>query len=275
MKEDINKVTASIVLYNSDFNEIKKLTLDIFKYQEEITLFLVDNSPENQLETLSLLHSNIQYIHLADNPGFGAGHNKAIEKAFEINSIYHFVINPDIVLIEDVFSPMLQYMEKENEVGMMMPKILNTDFTKQHLPKLLPSPSDIVLRKIKKPSSLYNKFIEKYELRFVDDEQVYEAPILSGCFTLFRTSVLKEVGLYDDDFFMYFEDWDISRRINSRCKTVIFQEVAVIHEYESGANKSKKLFKIFVNSAIHYFNKWGWFFDSERNEINKKTLKQF
>ena len=268
-------VSASIVLYKSNFNEIKKLTLDIFKYQENMLLYLVDNSPENQLHTLVELHPNIQYIHLPQNPGFGAGHNKAIEKAFETNSNYHFVINPDIVLIEDVFAPMLQYMEKENGVGMMMPKILNIDFTKQHLPKLLPSPSDILLRKIKKPTFLYSKFINKYELRFVDDKQIYEAPILSGCFTLFRTSVLKEKGLYDDEFFMYFEDWDISRRIHSDYKTIIFQQASVVHEYESGANKNKRLFKIFVKSAIHYFNKWGWIFDSERNRINKKTLQQF
>ena len=166
-------------------------------------------------------------------------------------------------------------MEKETEVGMAMPKILNTDMTKQNLPKLLPTPTDILLRKIKKPSFLYKTFIEKYELRFVDSNRVFEAPILSGCFTLFRTSVLKELGLYDDGFFMYFEDWDISRRINKKYKTIIFQQTSVIHEYEAGANKNKRLFKIFINSAIHYFNKWGWLFDSERKVINKKTLQQF
>ena len=269
------KVSASIVLYNSNFYEIEKLVLDIFKYRDNVNLFLVDNSPQNQLQKLEELHENIEYVHLKDNPGFGAGHNKAIQRALQLDSEYHFVINPDIILIEDVFTPMLSYMEKETEVGMAMPKILNTDMTKQNLPKLLPTPADILLRKIKKPSFLYKTFIEKYELRFVDSNRVFEAPVLSGCFTLFRTSVLKELGLYDDVFFMYFEDWDISRRINKKYKTIIFQQTSVIHEYESGANKNKRLFKIFINSAIHYFNKWGWLFDSERNIINKKTLQQF
>jgi hypothetical protein len=58
-------------------------------------------------------------------------------------------------------------------------------------------------------------------------------------------------------------------------KTIYFPKVSIVHGYESGANKDQRLFKIFVKSAIHYFNKWGWFFDSERNKINKKTLQQF
>ena len=85
----------------------------------------------------------------------------------------------------------------------------------------------------------------------------------------------KEVGVYDDRFFMYFEDWDLSRRMHQKYKTIYYPKVSVVHGYESGANKDKRLFKIFVKSAIYYFNKWGWFFDSERNKINKKTLQQF
>jgi GT2 family glycosyltransferase len=88
-------------------------------------------------------------------------------------------------------------------------------------------------------------------------------------------SAVKEVGVYDDRFFMYFEDWDISRRMHLKYKTIYFPKVSIVHGYESGANKDQRLFKIFVKSAIHYFNKWGWFFDSERNKINKKTLQQF
>jgi hypothetical protein len=81
--------------------------------------------------------------------------------------------------------------------------------------------------------------------------------------------------MYDDAYFMYFEDWDLSRRIHSRYKTIYFPKVSVYHGYESGANKSSKLFKIFVNSAITYFNKWGWLFDSEREKINNDALSQF
>ena len=74
---------------------------------------------------------------------------------------------------------------------------------------------------------------------------------------------------------MYFEDWDLSRRMHQYYKTVYFPKVSVYHEYESGANKNKKLFMIFIKSGIYYFNKWGWIFDKERIIINKKALNQF
>ena len=83
------------------------------------------------------------------------------------------------------------------------------------------------------------------------------------------------VGIFDDKFFMYFEDWDLSRRMHLHYKTLYYPIVSVYHGYDSGANKNLKLFKIFIKSAIHYFNKWGWFFDSQRNKVNKAVLDQF
>jgi GT2 family glycosyltransferase len=157
----------------------------------------------------------------------------------------------------------------------MMPQILNEDGSIQNLPKLLPSPFSILKRKIKKPTRMYQKFINEYELREVSKDLIYNAPVLSGCFTLLNLDAIKKVGMYDDAFFMYFEDWDLSRRIHQQYKTIYFPKVSVVHEYESGANKNPKLFKIFVNSAITYFNKWGWFFDSERKKVNKEALSQF
>ena len=66
---------------------------------------------------------------------------------------------------------------------------------------------------------------------------------------------IQEIGMYDDNYFMYFEDWDLSRRMHKKYKTIYYPLVSVYHGYESGANKSFKLFKIFIHSAITYFNK--------------------
>lgn len=237
-------------------------------------MFLVDNSPTDELKIL-VIDSRIEYIHNPANPGFGASHNVAIQKAMEMGVKYHFIVNPDIYFERDVITPMVEYMANDTTIGMMMPQILNEDGTVQNLPKLLPSPFSILWRKIKKPARAYQKFINEYELRNVPKDMIYNAPILSGCFTLLNLEALKKVGLYDDAYFMYFEDWDLSRRVHQHYKTIYFPLVSVYHGYESGANKSKKLFKIFVNSAITYFNKWGWFFDSERKKVNREALSQF
>lgn len=271
------KLSASIVLYKTD-PKILELAIATFlghTNDANRTLYLVDNSPTDQLRTIGDTDSRIVYISNPSNPGFGAAHNLALSLAIQSKNDYHFVINPDVSAKDDVVQTIVAYMEENKDVGMCMPRILNSDGSPQYLPKLLPSPYSIVMRKLKYPKKLYHQFIDSYELRKVESDKIYEAPVLSGCFTVFRVSALAEVGVYDDRFFMYFEDWDISRRMNRCYKTVYFPKASIFHDYESGANHNRRLLKIFIKSAIYYFNKWGWFFDKERKRINDLTLSQF
>lgn len=268
-------ITASIVLYETNSLELTKTIDSIFKNSVSLKLYLIDNSLIDTLRFFSKYDSRIVYIHNPSNPGFGASHNIAIQKSIEKGMQYHFIVNPDVYFDDDVISSMILYMQEDEKIGMMMPQILNIDGTIQNLPKLLPNPFSILWRKFKKPAKLYKKFIDNYELRNIPPRMIYDSPLLSGCFTLLNLSAVKKVGIYDDSFFMYFEDWDLSRRMHQHYRTIYYPVVSVYHGYDSGANKNSKLFKIFINSAITYFNKWGWFFDSERKIINKKALSQF
>ena len=269
------KITSSIVLYNNNIEMLQNAIDSLLRTNILYKLFLVDNSLSDNLRFLKNKDSRIFYIHNPSNPGFGAAHNIAIKKSIEVDSKYHFIVNPDIYFEGDVITPLVNYMKQNNDVGMVMPQILNLDSTMQNLPKLLPSPLGLLLRKLKRPNWYYNKFINKYELRFVNKEQIYNAPIISGCFTLINIKAIKEIGMYDDTYFMYFEDWDLSRRMHNKYKTIYFPKVSVYHEYNSGANSTFKLFRIFISSAITYFNKWGWIFDNSRKKINHNTLSQF
>lgn len=270
----MNYLSISIVLFNNEINIIRKTISSILVSDLEFRLYLIDNSPSDFLQILSI-DPRIEYINIPTNPGFGAAHNIAIKKAIEMGSKYHFIVNPDVYFESNVITTMIAAMKNDISIGMMMPQILNFDGSIQQLPKLLPSPLSILWRKIKWPKMQYSKFIAQYELRSVPHNIIYNAPILSGCFTLLNLKAIQEVGMYDDKFFMYFEDWDLSRRMHKKYKTIYFPQVSVYHGYESGANKSGKLFKIFIKSAITYFDKWGWFFDSERNKVNKAALAQF
>lgn len=268
-------ITASIVLFNTNAVELTKTVASIFNTVQNIKLYLIDNSPTDDLKSFEDLKYNIEYIHNPANPGFGAAHNVAIEKALLVGSCYHFIVNPDIYFTGDIITPMISYLQNHSTVGMLMPQILNFDGTIQNLPKLLPTPLSIVWRKVKKPNVFYQKFINRYELRNVPTNVIFNAPILSGCFTLLNLKAIQEIGLYDDAYFMYFEDWDLSRRMHQKYQTIYFPLVSVYHGYNSGANKNKALFKIFISSAITYFNKWGWFFDAEREKINTEAISQF
>jgi len=266
-------VHLSIVTYNSPLAELEKVYDSISLSKLKWTLFIIDNSPTDRLRDFFVNKNNVRYIFNNANIGFGAGHNIAIKESIKMGIQHHFIVNPDIYFNEDVITPMVNYAEVNSQVGMLMPEVLYPDKTVQYLPKLLPSPINILWRKLKVPKKAFERFIARYELRDVPREMVYTTPILSGCFTLLNIEAIKVIGGYDDKYFMYFEDWDLSRRIAKLFKTVYYPKVSVFHGYDSGANKNLKLFKIYVKSAIYYFNKWGWFFDAERKAINVNTLR--
>lgn len=268
-------ISLSIVTYKTSPEELNRVYRSIDLIDANWKLFIVDNSETNELGQLFVNDSRVKYIFNNSNLGFGRAHNIAIEKAILEGIKYHFIVNPDIYFLKDIACPMIRMIEKDDSIGMIMPKVLNDDGSIQFLPKLLPTPASLILRKLKKPRFYYDKFIRRYELRNVNENLTYNTPILSGCFTLLNLQAIKAIGSFDDSYFMYFEDWDLSRRMHKHYKTLYFPDVEVFHGYESGANKSPKLFKIFLTSAIYYFNKWGWFFDPERKVMNENTTMQF
>ena len=90
----------------------------------------------------------------------------------------------------------------------------------------------------------------------------------------FRCSVLEKTGIFDERFFMYPEDIDITRRIFSAgYRTVYYPEAEIIHNHMQGSYHNFRLFMIHIVNMIRYFNKWGWLFDGERKRINQKILE--
>jgi GT2 family glycosyltransferase len=89
-----------------------------------------------------------------------------------------------------------------------------------------------------------------------------------------RTEALKTVGKFDEQFFMYPEDIDLTRRIHEKFRTVFYPSTVVTHYHTQGSYFSVKLLLIHIVNMIKYFNKWGWFFDKNRRDTNKKVLQQ-
>lgn len=270
------KLSASIVLYNTKIEDLKKVIDSYFAYQAEKQLFLVDNSPSDVLKNVVAMYPNkeIHYIFNNANMGYGKAHNIAIRKSIEQGQLYHIILNPDIIIEKGALEKLTDYMEQHPEVGNIMPKIIYPNGELQYLCKLLPTPIDLIFRRfipVKKWKEAINK---KYELHSFGYDKIMNVPNLSGCFMFLRTEVLKQVGLFDENIFMYLEDIDLNRRIYSKYKTIYYPEATVIHEYQKESYKSKKLLKAHIKSAIYYFNKYGWFFDKERNNINGNVLRE-
>jgi len=267
-------ISASIVLYHNKKEQIEKAIKSFLDTNLKVKLYLVDNSSNNELQKLVKIDERIEYIFNNVNLGYGTAHNIAIRKSIDENIPYHIVLNPDIYFDDSVLKELYAYMEENKDIGNIMPKVLYPDGEIQYLTKLLPIPIDLIFRRFIPLKSWKEKRNDKYELRFIDYKGIVNIPSLSGCFMFLRTSVLKDVGLFDENIFMYLEDNDLNRRIHSKYKTIFYPKVSIYHEYEKESYVNKKLLVYHIKSAIYYFNKWGWFFDKERGEINSRCLKE-
>lgn len=272
--ENSFQVTATIVAYKNDVDELLLAINSFLNTKLSVRIYIIDNSPTDYLRKYLSYDNRIEYHFLNENNGFGAGHNKILGVPSKMGK-YHLVLNPDIQFNTNTIEALYEYMERNSNVGNVMPKVVYPDGNLQYLCKLLPTPLDWIGRLII-PFDFIKKHINNnFEMRFADYNQEMNVPYLSGCFMFLRKRVIEEIGLFDTGIFMYGEDTDLNRRIYQRYQTMYYPEVTIIHRHEKGSHKNFKLMWIHIKAAIYYFNKWGWFFDSERKEINKKSKHMY
>ncbi len=265
-------ITASVVTYFTPLDELKRLIDCVMRSSVEC-FYIVDNSQDEQIEKAVGGLERVVYIP-SENLGFGHGHNIAMRKAIEGGADYHAVINPDTYWDGDVIGSLTDFMDNNPGCGLVMPKVLYPNGDIQYLCKLLPTPMDLFGRRFIPIKAWHEKHDYKYELQWTGYDRVMNVPSLSGCFMFMRVSVLEQVGLFDERYFMYAEDLDLCRRIGVVAGTMYSPHVSIYHEYGKGSYKNKKLLKYHIQSVVKYFNKWGWFFDRYRREVNSKTLKE-
>ncbi len=211
--------------------------------------------------------SDIVFIPAKENIGFGKSINIAAKKA---RGEYFFIVNADILIEqEEAIEKLLSYMEKNSEVGMAGPKLLNVNNTIQQSCFRFYTPLTVICRRTALGKTFFGKKTLNYFLmKDIFDKGEITEPIpvdwLMGSAMLVRKSDLEKVGVFDEDFFMYFEDVDWARRFwESGLKVVYFPE-SVMYHYHFQSSKKKSLFdsllskyaRIHIKSALKYFIKY-------------------
>ena len=270
-KHSSKDLTASIVLYGHTAKEMAQLFLHLSKDVYRGDWAVVDNGGAAEAYALA---GSLGALCLSPkrNLGFGAAHNLALRELAPLGR-YHLFVNPDIRMEEGVVSELAAFMEAHPDVGSVMPRVLYPDGSEQRLCKRLPTAFDLFLRRFlgEIGKAVFPVRWSLYEMRDVDLTVTREVPSLSGCIMFVRTAALDAVGVFDERYFLYMEDLDLCRRIGSQYRTVFFPNVAVHHGYAKGSYANPRLLRYHLTSAIHYFNKWGWFRDPERKQLNQRT----
>ncbi|WP_396636208.1 glycosyltransferase [Maribacter sp. R77961] len=269
----MHKLTVSIVLYQTDFDEVQNVLNILGLSSLKPKIYLVDNSPNDELRS-KVAATDAQYIYTGKNVGFGAGHNLAINIAKDISE-YHLVLNADVDFDSSILEKIYSYMNENQEVGLVAPKIYNPDGSIQYSAKLLPTPANLIVRRFIPIRWLQKRLDNRYEFRFSNFNRIINVPYVMGCFMFINCEVFEKVSGFDERFFMYPEDIDLTRRIHKHARTIYYPKVSIVHSHGKGSYKDRKLLYYHVTSMIKYFNKWGWIFDKERKNVNKAILAQF
>jgi GT2 family glycosyltransferase len=271
----MSDITASVVLYKTPPAQILRLYECLANSSCRPYVYVIDNSPAPTTLPFEM-PPWITYIHSEANLGYGAGHNVALRQILG-SSKFHFVLNPDTSFAEGELEKMVTFITQHPDVGQLMPKVIYPDGSLQYLCKLIPTPADLLLRRfmIGPFKRLAQRQNQRFELRFTGYDRQMDVPYLSGCFMLFRTSALQQIGLFDERFFMYPEDIDITRRVNAQFRTLFFPGATIVHDHGRESYRNVRALWIHVRNLVKYFNKWGWFHDPARSQVNRAVLAQF
>jgi len=232
-----------------------------------IPIYLIDNSEVSELSLADFedyqrqagsLGVELRLLHGHGNIGYGAAHNLTINN---LDIGFHLMLNPDVVLDKRFLSEGVNYLIDHDDVALAVPMATHENGDRQFLCKRYPSVLTLFVRGFlpRNLHKLFTKRLASYEMRDLHDAQINkDIPIGSGCCMLSRSSMLKAVHGFDERYFLYFEDFDLSLRIRRHGRIVYLPTMKIIHGGGYAARKGLSHVRMFIRSAIRFFSIHGW-----------------
>jgi GT2 family glycosyltransferase len=258
---DCYTYSISVVMYGGA-QEAFSCIESLMRHSPKGTLLylIVNASPDGAMQTLQCgelgsLPENVICLPQKTNKGFGAGHNAALPL---LESRYHVVANPDVTINSDVLNAMGQWMDAHPDVAMTTPRFLNEDGTVQGVPRRRPALLPILARQL--GLSFLKKYDEHYTMRDMDMTKEQDVTFCSGAFFMIRTDVYKKIGGFDEKYFMYVEDADITQKVlrEGAARAVYLPFAAVTHRWDRAARRRLEPFLWQIRSMVRFFGKWGF-----------------
>lgn len=264
------RLTASLVVYNSDLalleQTLASLAAAAQRLGNPVTLRLVDNASAtayvSRLQPLvraagAAESLSIELIASPRNLGYGGGHNLGMADVGDI----HLVLNPDVCLAPEALAEGVERLRRDADTVLLSPFATGGDGEREYLCKRHPSVLVLLLRAFAPTLGwrLWPQRMASYQMSdSCDEQQEVDAPLVSGCFMLIRGSALRQVGGFDRRYFLYFEDFDLSRRLAACGRLVYFPRMRIVHHGGYAARKGVRHLSLFVRNGVRFFNQYGW-----------------
>mgnify|MGYP006386474953 FL=1 len=274
-----SSLQVSIVTFRPDWQLLerclRKLALAIGAARESgvlrtVHVALVDNSADRaiaakvvDLGRTRFADSGVQvsYVHGHQNIGYGAAHNLALHGS---GADYHLVLNPDVELAADALLNAVRWMNAHPDVGAIAPQVKRRDGTRDYLVKRKPAVLDLALRGFmpRVGRLLFRSRLDRYEMRDVIDadpeRDIVDVAAMSGACMLLRRKAVDQTGGFDPRFFLYFEDYDWTVRLNKVTRTAYVPSFEVVHHGGGASRKGMRHVGHFMKGGWRYYRKHGW-----------------
>lgn len=237
----MKKVAIVIVHYSGVRNttqclqSIEKLQITNYKLQ----IIVVDNNPKEQFTVdNSQLTDTVKIIKSNENLGFSGGNNVGIQYALDHKADYVLILNNDTIVHKNLINELLEVAESDEKIGIVVPKIYfakgyefhKDRYKKGELGKVIWYAGGIID---------WDNVVGKH--RGVDEvdngqyDQVEPTEFASGCCFLVKIEVFEKVGFFDEKYFLYYEDADLSMRINKAGHAIMYVPKAILWHKNAGA----------------------------------------
>lgn len=257
------EISIIIVNWNSGshlktcIDSIFKSTLFIFDFQ----VIIVDNNSTDNSLSIIKENENIHIIRNKKNIGFGAACNIGFKQS---NAKYKLLLNPDTKLFSDTIKNSIEFMDKNSQISVLGVKHIgfngNTAISCSRFPKVRNFLFDIFGLSKYFPNIFHSATLM---LDWDHENSAYVDQVM-GAYMFMRSTILETTGYMDDNFFVYFEDMDLSYRINKVGGKIFYNsEIKIIH-YGGGTSEAVKDYRLFysVKSRLKYSKKHFNVFDT-------------
>ncbi len=234
-------ITISVVSHGQG-KLVSALLADLARCCGVSSVILTQNIPEPEIAYPEYLRPRIRLIRNAQPKGFGSNHNQAFQHC---KTPLFAVLNPDIRLDCDPFPQLIEAL-KACRAGMVAPSVFTPDGTLEdsarHFPTL---------------SLLFGKLLGKGDGRVIFSGPTPQAvDWTAGMFMLFGSDVFRDVGGFDEDFFLYYEDVDMCVRLwKAGLEVVVHPGVSVVHAAQRASRRKARYMVWHLSSMIRYFLK--------------------
>jgi GT2 family glycosyltransferase len=244
-------VSVGVVVFNTPQQTLERTLQSLKGSTVPVDIICLCNSPSQRYQDdVKEMCARLGVLCLSNQPnsGFGAGHNVIWRSVY---TDWYICCNPDVVVDHQAILKLLEFAETKSDVSLLMPQVRNVDGSIQPVARQHPTPTRWIVRQLWR---MFPCAFRPYEIAF-DYSTTQPVEFVTGCFFMVKLDVMRKLNGFDESFFLYAEDADISKRAERHGLNWYVHSAIIIHAWSAEWKRSFSAMTMNLFSLIRYWCK--------------------